>query len=451
MSRAGRRFLLRPSRPRVVTPSSRNITPTIYGTATFNLSMDFGGPAAPIELVIGTAYLDMHLDFGGDAAVKVKPTASLNMEMVFPVTDYEDILYTTANSSDSVQIALVSFGDYDRRYAIQPPDQEDRVPIRTIKSVEVTMDEPAIIGGRPYVPVFWGKYQGGSSADNSKLHRVPEPPPPVLDIGPPNPGNDNATTQWVWRAADLSLTSDLSKWPEHDGGPSWYSKGRYRPEVRNHTVFGKNGKYHTHSRTVYFNYRDCAHMWIDLGKNFSKDFTWVFCGIILDYPTARYGHYILDKGYNTPAVSPLPKTEAGAKILGDSGYRAAMLYQRNSSLQGSHTGNDLAKNGKHIRIQNNYNPSPRMMYSIWNNGASDNRGSLGTYGRRYKKAKGGTIDSKTMRRFVTGRRFNKVSTALASHMVLFEIRFFPRALSASELHRQYTNMASRYKFDKYPS
>jgi hypothetical protein len=402
--------------------------------------------------VYGRAVLQLDLSLSAVGKVKKRPMATMTMEMVFPVIDLENITHTTANSDDAVQIALVSRGDYDRRFAIEPPDQWDKVPVRTLMNVEVEMSPPAIIGGRPYTPDYWGIYPSSSSADNSKLHIVPEPDPPVLTM-PPKPGNDNATTQWVWYASDLAVTGSLSKWREHSGGPAWISKNGYQPEVRNHVVFGKKGKYHTQSKVVYFDYRHCEHMWIDLGKNFSKDFTWIFCGIILNYPTARYGHYILDHGYNTPKVNPLPRTESAAKILGDGSYRAAMLYQRNSSLQGSHIGNDLAKSGKHIRIQNNYHPSPRMMYSIWNkeNGAYDNRGSLGTYGRRFKKTKGGTIDHKTFRRFVTGRRFNKVSTALASHMVLFEIRFFPRALNATELQRQYTNLASRYKFDKYPT
>jgi hypothetical protein len=423
-----------------------------YGSATFTMSSIFGGPGSTTAYVEGRASFDMQAFFTAHGAVKPTAKATFNMEAFFPnAGDAEGAAYVTANSDQAVQIAFVSTGDFDRRYQINREIDLTKVKIRTYMNIEVDFEQPAIIEGKPYSPKYWAIYSSTSSANPSGLHIIPEPDPPVYHVTP-KPGNDNAADSWVWKASDLAIQSTLETWPEHGGdGPSWHSKNGYQPEVRNHVVFGTHGKYHTHDKTVYFDYRDCAHMWIDLGKNFSKDFTWVFCGIILSYPTARYGHYILDHGYNTPRVHPLPQSEATAHILGDGSYRAAMLYQRTSSLQGSHTNGDLAASGRHIRIQNNYHPSPRMMYSIWNNGASDNKGKIGTMGRRYKKSKSGTIDHHTMRKFVMGRRFNKVSTALASHMVMFEIRFFPKALNKYELEHTYRNLASNYKFDKYPT
>jgi hypothetical protein len=447
-ARAGRGFTLAPRRPVRTKPSYLHYEPKIIPVDAAYIGVNT--PAAEGSLKppqASISFLGVHtLTMTG--RLRKKGGITFTGNHLWPKEDAEGILYTTANASDAVILTIKTGGDIDRRHAV-PEIDFDRTVIRTYLNVEVDFEDPAIINGRPYTPAYWAKYPFNASTAGG-ITVVPEPPPPVLSF-PPNPKNQDSTTGWVWYASDLAKTSKLTKWKEHSGGPSWVSKNGYEPSVTDRIYFGKDGKYRTQSKVVYFDYRNVEHMWIDLGKTFKGDFTWIFAGIILNYPTARYGHYVLDHGYNTPRVSPLPGTEASAKILGDGSYRAAMLYQRNSSLQGSHTGNDLAANGKHIRIQNNYHPSPRMMYSIWNKGSSDNRGSLGTYGRRYKKTKGGTIDNKAFRRFVTGRRFNKVSKALASHMVLFEIRFFPRALTATELDRQYRNMASRYKFDRYPS
>lgn len=448
-TRAGRGFVLAPRRPVKVKPSYRHYEPKIVEVATGYVFIQGntaeGSLQAPQAAI---SFLGEHVATWTAPRLRKQGSITFLGTHLWPEADAEGVLYVTANSSDAVTAALVTRGDLDRRFAPGTIDF-DRTPIRTYLNVEVDFEDPAIINGRPYSPRFWAKYPFSASTAGG-IDVVPEPPPPVLTF-PPNPKNQNSTTGWVWYASDLNKTTKLTKWKEHSGGPSWVSKNGYEPTVTDRIFFGKDGKYRTQSRVVYFDYRNVEHMWIDLGKTFKGDFTWIFCGIILNYPTARYGHYILDYGYNTPKVSPLPGTEASAKILGGGPYRAAMLYQRNSTLQGSHTGNDLAASGKHVRIPNNYHPSPRMMFSIWNNGSGDNKGTIGTMGRRYRQMKRGTIDNKSFRRFVTGRRYNKVSKALASHMVLFEIRFFPRALTLTELERQYRNMASRYKFDRYPS
>ena len=374
---------------------------------------------------------------------RVKPKAAIKVEGFFPSSSAEGFAFVNSSALNFVSVAVESKASTAVNYL---PAGLEINAIRSYLSVHIDAENPAIINGRPYSPLYWGQYGFSGTANNSgTITVVPKPPPPTPRIVRPG----KAT--YTWEVGDLSTTSSLSKWPEHgNDGPAWYSGNGFNPSVVNRVTFGSHGKETTETKSVLFDYKNIEHMWIDMGINLNDSFTWMFAGLILSYPTARYGHYILDHGSKSARLRRKPTTESGAKILGDSGYRAAMLYQRHSAVMGSHTGNDLVANGKHVRITNNYSLQPRVFYSIWNGGASNNKGRLGTIGHKYYKHASATIDTKTFRNFVIGRRFNKLSTALASHMVLFEIRFFEYELNKTEIFDNYRNLASRYKFREYP-
>jgi hypothetical protein len=423
-----------------------DLTSEYYQRASSSLAPEVTLNAQASILPAIRASLNTEFNISADINKKPYPRASLVTKIVF-ISDGEDdtVVRVNATANNTVKLEVSSKAFNTVSYT---PSFKDINQIRTLTSVKLTFPDPAIINGKPYSPDYWSHLEGiySATANNSGTITVVEDPV----IPPFDPGSDRPGQQaYVWKASDLSVTNKLSKWPAHSGGPAWNSSRGYEPSVKSRVTFGSNGKYHTQSKGVLFDYHDVEHMWLRLPQAKSDDFTWMICGIILSYPTARYGHYVLDHGYNTKGFKTLPKTEATAKNLNESGYRAAMLYQRHSALMGSHTGSDLAANGKHVRIENNYLTKPRVMYSIWNNGASNNKGTIGTIGRRYHKSKTGTIDNKTMRDFVIGRRFDKVSQALASHMVIFEIRYFPRALGRTEIRRNANNLASIYKFGRY--
>lgn len=447
MARAGRRFLLRPNRPINVTPSSYHAPTTFSAIASLNSVSSINADAYAIFYNRIRSALNTEATISADPAIKPYPRASLVTKITF-LSDGEDAntVLVNATARNIVNISVSSRAFMATTYI---PAFKGVNQIRTMLSVKLTFPDPAIINGKPYVPDYWSHLEGSYTAtanNTGTIPVVPDPEPEAFD-----PGDDKAgQSRYIWRASDLAIKSKLTKWPVHSGsGPSWASARGYEPSVKSRLTFGSKGQYHTQDKGVLFDYHNVEHMWLRLPTAKSDDFTWMICGIILSYPSARYGHYVLDHGFNTKKVSPLPRTEGTSKKLGDGGYRAAMLYQRNSALMGSHTGEDLAGNGKHVRIENNYLPKPRVMYSIWNNGEANNKGTIGTIGRGYHKQKTGTIDSETMRDFVIGRRFNKISTDLASHMVIFEIRYFPRALGRTEIRKQANNLASLYKFGRY--
>jgi len=369
---------------------------------------------------------------------QAKPKANLVVEGFFPAFDVNVDAVITSTALNIVEIAVVSKASTSVTYI---PSNIDINQIRTYLKIGIEADEPFIIAGKPESPEYSARYPFTGTASSVTVVAKPSPPPVT------RPARESSYT---WLASDLGSTTSLESWPEHGGqGPSWKSGNGYQPRVQTRLTFGPKGKYHTENDVVVFDYKNVEHMWINIGRNLSQDFTWIFAGIILSYPSAKYGHYVMDHGTKTRRIKPLPTTERTAKILGESGYRAAMLYQPSYATMGSHTGNDLVANGKHVRIPNNYRPVPRMMYSMWNAGTSGNKGRIGTRGVGFAESASGKINPQTFREFVIGRRFNKISTDLASHMALFEIRFFDHELKASELKAQYRNLASRYKFRNY--
>ncbi len=375
---------------------------------------------------------------------RTKPKANLVVEGFFPASDVDVEAVVTATALNIAEISVVSRASTSVTYI---PSNIDINQVRTYLKIGIAPDEPFIISGKPESPEYSARYPFTGTANSITVVNKPSPKPVT-----PRPGRESSYT---WLASDLDSTPALTKWKEHgEQGPAWFSGKGFEPRVQTRITFGPTGNYHTEDNVVVFDYKNVEHMWIDIGRDLTQDFTWIFCGIILSYPTAKYGHYVLDHGEKPPGKisRPLPKSERTAKILtNETGYRAAMLYQPRHATMGSHTGEDLVGNGRHIRTYNDYKPVPRMMYSIWNvdGPGGTTRGKIGTRGYRFGHNQSGRINQKTYRKFVTGRRFRKLSTDLASHMALFEIRFFDHKLTSAELRSQHRNLSSKYKFRNY--
>ena len=318
-------------------------------------------------------------------------------------------------------------------------------PLRGMMSTHIDMPDPVIVQGRPYLPYVPIKTSSSMSFNISTSHiRVVDPPVPA-----PTPPS-GTTHFWSWSALDLADPPgshgayNLSTWGEHSGtGPSWQSSGTYRPSVADKVIYGTDNMYHTYSRVVHFDASNVEHMWIDLGAH-AQPFTWVICGMINYYPYRTYGHYLLDAGTPTPA-----KDIRYDWKISDSGlaYRSLMLYQSRTAVMATHTGADAVANGKHVIAPHDEIARPRVFFGVFNGNSS----VIGSQDRYNKYAKAGRIDNHTHRYFVLGRRQGNVSNNLASHMTLFEIRFFNKALGNAERAAQYKQLASKWLFNKYGS
>lgn len=310
---------------------------------------------------------------------------------------------------------------------------------RALMTSFIDMPAPAVISGKPYVPAYWLKNDSAMTLTTGASHiRVMTPLKPTVG-GPTD-------TEYTWTVEDLAEPPgnhghyNLSTWKETDGGPSWKSTAPYRPSVQDLVVYGAEGAYHTYSNSVHFDANSIEHMWIDLGTH-SQPFTWVFCGMINYYPYKTYGHYILDAGKATPVRD----VDKDWKIDEGLSQRSLMLYQSSSCVLATHTGRDAVANGKHIRGKNDDIARPRVFIGVFNGANS----WIGSYDKYNFYGRSGTIDNKSHRYFVMGRRTNNISDNLASHMTMFEIRFFDRALTKSQRQDQYRQLASKWHFNKY--
>lgn len=316
---------------------------------------------------------------------------------------------------------------------------------RSLLKTNITMPTPAIISGRPVLPQMWMKNDStmNFTVGASNIRAI-TPPVPVVT----HPGGGGSATQYTWTVDDLVDPPgdhghyNLPVWREHSGGPEWRSTGVYMPRVADVIVYGADGDYHTYDKSVHFDATNVEHMWIDLGTH-HQPFTWVFCGMINYYPQRTYGHYMLDAGKATPTRD----TDRDWKIDEGMSYRSLMLYQSSSAVIATHTGRDAVASGKHVRGPHNDIARPRVFIGVFNGANS----FIGSYDRYNKYGKVGVIDDKVHRHFVMGRRQNNISDNLASHMTMFEIRFFNQALSQAERVGQYQQLAAKWEFNKYGS
>jgi hypothetical protein len=183
-------------------------------------------------------------------------------------------------------------------------------------------------------------------------------------------------------------------------------------------------------------------MWMDWGSNLSQPFTVVMCAIIHYYPTRRYGHYLLDAG----KAQSTGLADGNDHTVNDAqNHRNVMLYQHHNAVLATHQGADAVRNGKHVITRADFAPRPKMFFGIFNGTSS----YIGAWDNRNKYLKKGTVDAKTHRQFVMGRRQNNISDNLASHMTMFEIRMFNSAVSIPVLREIYKQLAATWKFNQY--
>jgi hypothetical protein len=344
--------------------------------------------------------------------------------------------YLHSSGNEATQFAVGSRADCDIRLAPTVPDFI-KTPLRTVLRVDVSAPEPAVIAGVPWLPENW--VRPDTTATVAGHAWADHEPPPVIVIynRPPPPQNSGAARPLRWVANGLP-GGYLSSWPEASGGPAWQSGNGYEPIAGAQGVF-RHGEEYIHGGGVNFHYDRVSHMWLDLGFDVGV-MTWVMAAIVFDYPTRMYGHYMLDAGTATPALTPT----YGEQLLGQQGlaHRSLMLLQRRDQLLCTRP---VVEDGVYVRSAHNFTPQPRMYYGVYNGASS----RMGTIGRGYNVGAVGTTDMKTHRNFVTGRRFNKLSRALAAHFVMFEMRFFPFPLDSNQLNEQYSNLASVHNFNAY--
>jgi hypothetical protein len=76
---------------------------------------------------------------------------------------------------------------------------------------------------------------------------------------------------------------------------------------------------------------------------------------------------------------------------------------------------------------------------------------VAVFGPGGKSTRTGTVQDsgESHRLVVLGRRRGWLSRPLSSHLLVFELRYWSRALSAADLDDEYADLASRWQFGAY--
>jgi hypothetical protein len=188
---------------------------------------------------------------------------------------------------------------------------------------------------------------------------------------------------------------------------------------------------------------------MDWGAAHRQPFTWLIVGLVASWPTPNYRHYILDSGRNPDAVHfprlGAEQTGSGRSISDGLDYRNLLTVNRTHIV-------GCARPDDHgpatIRCRTDDAQRPRMFIAIFDGEHSH----IGAYSPGHKRLRRGTLDNTAAqhhRYYVLGRSFARISQDAASHLLLFEIRYWNRALNGEQLDEQYSQLSSVWQFDKY--
>jgi hypothetical protein len=351
---------------------------------------------------------------------------------------------------------------------------------RTVALTVLTPSVPAIVNGKPVSPAYWAQLGSSATLIQGAGH--------IRAIKDPNPKWDPRTSGWFyppppvtvpfggrWSVNDLpdpaaypgayywlgdpssadgtaGIQSGARQWAADPGTPSappWRSFFPYKPSVRAHDSYLPGGNVVHHPKGVHFNSQYIEHMWADFGRDRLQPFTWVIAGMIVSYPFSAYSHTLLDAGRN-PDACGFPRLTAEqcntSRVINDNlPYRTALAVTAHSEAMTTTVG---GANPATIRARVDAAIRPKMFFGVFNGHAS----CVGAYDTGSKRIARGRVEhtgNSHHRYYVLGRRSSHISQATASHIMMFEIRYWAKALTLDELAAQYAQLSSTYQYDRY--
>lgn len=306
--------------------------------------------------------------------------------------------------------------------------------------------------GTPHTPVYWSKNvdTGGFTYHMEAIEVTPSVPGSGGNDDPENPPPP-ANKVWRWMVEDLADPGTgkyaLNSWPAHGGqGPTWKSKEFYRPQVKGTVKFNIKKNKTRKQRSVVFNNHQVDHIYMTCAA-LPQPFTVVIVGIIHSYPTAKFGHYLLDSG-KEPPIFNANKTGKDFFFSEGTNPRNVMLFQKKRARIAVNTqpGKDLKVIDKNIKSKHTEKARPRFFYGVFNGNSS----RIGAMDTKYKFDQTGQLSNHGgSTYFSMGRRVNRISDNRASVMSIWDITFFHRALSHAQLTGYYQEMASKYHFKEF--
>jgi hypothetical protein len=341
---------------------------------------------------------------------------------------------------------------------------------RAVAGVVVTVTTPAIVNGHPTVPAYWAQLPSTVTVLEGAKH--------IHAIADPNPVWNPATSGWThlpkthwaarWSVNDLpdpsaysagyywlgdpsgydgtsNIQSGARQWNAEasTSAPPWRSHYPFKPSVTvvNHYLQG-GGIVH-HPKGVNFNSHFIEHMWTDLLADRQQPFSWVIAGTIASWPTPKYVHTILDSGVS-PASKGIDLSAADCNtpryINETDSFRTRMAVARDELYIGAGYGTAST-----MRANVPTPSTPCMFFGIYAGANS----YCGVYRPGSTVSRKGHIGSTGAKNLILGRAQGWLAQSKASHLLLFELRFFSVALSTTQLEDQYDQLSSTHQFDAY--
>jgi hypothetical protein len=234
------------------------------------------------------------------------------------------------------------------------------------------------------------------------------------------------------------------------GGPSWQSAYPFKPNVVIRQGVTSAGNPFVHPAAVSFSASTAQHMWLDMGADVPQPFSWV----IACMPTSQADqlHTILDAGMNPFLVGfpVLSETQLGDDwaVADNLAYRTTLSIAGPGTIVMNTATSASGGYGVTYDKPKSFNVVPRL-YGMVYNGANSMLYVRGADINQvvYGKVAGGSAYKH--RYYVLGRRYGIVGPDTGCEMFALEIRFWKRALTASEMDDQYGQLSSTYLFDSY--
>lgn len=352
---------------------------------------------------------------------------------------------------------------------------------RLLASVYFNLPNPIFIAGKPMLPAIFGNFTDTMTVHQGSGHAraVPDPDPVVSGEKPPTKGGgDDGAGQARWTVYDLpnpagytgqfywlgdptsadgsSSYADAGthQWAPNStttlgSSPSWHSAFPFKPSVREHVWFGPNGHQETITKGVRFNTEFIEHMWIDMGSGAGSDppLTWVITGLVQHFDFQEHENVILDSG-KSPAASGVHYNADDCWRISSLGadpnsYRMAMAVKHSRMA----TFTSMTQSQKTLYTPFVHDYKPKVFFSVVD-GTHSFTGTMAPDGKRVKK---GSLDvaGLHLRHLVLGRKNGVLARRHSAHFVCFEIRFWSRALDMDEMHGQYAQLSSTWRFHRY--
>jgi hypothetical protein len=347
---------------------------------------------------------------------------------------------------------------------------------RAVPGLVVQLPEPAISAGQPSLPAHWAEFSADATLIEGPghIHAIPDPnpawdprtggwttpPPPPSDGGAGDfrwtvdslPDPAHYPDGWYWlgdvRVAGENHAVAGDAWGTAPGspvGPTWRSFFPYRPSVSAHDAYIPGSKRIRHPKGLHVNSHFVEHMWADFGTDRAQPFTWIVVAMVVSNPFPGYVHNLLDSGRDPDTVG-FPRLSAGAvstpRQIGDN-----LPYRTSLAIIGAEAQLTTSVDAP-LRVAGSPGLHPTMYAAVFN-GQSSQVGSFDPFVKRASAGGVANWPGYNHRYMVLGRAQGWISQARASNMLIFEMRYWHRALTPAELDAQYAQLSSTHQFDAY--